>query len=246
MQLPENLTGLAPKAQAQTAMPAQGGLSPDETYSDENGLPLEAASAQEQAAYEEFMIQAGGMLAGGKSNKKIMQAIRSARDPGRGVAAATAAIVTRVAAAAKQSGTELGTDLLIHATQEVAGLAMEMAESKGIGSFSDNPDLAQGVAMRAGIEAGAKLVDAGILSRDEMTSEFQAFKDKAEDPSMKPLFEDFAARAGAEDQTGAQPENAGQGADQQPPPDEASQPLSRNQRRRRNRKARAQQGAAQA
>lgn len=225
--MPEGLSGLAPKKpRAETAVGRMV-----ETPEDQPAPGQEVASPEEQKQYEEFVAVAMMPIWQKGIGDKLMQSMKRQKDPRAGVATITSNLVMRTMEAAKQEKRKIGMDVLYAAIESIAEQVMERASAEGIHDFAQDPEMARGAAIRAFDETRAKLVEAKLISVDELKQDFEDLKQADEEGTLEQRMRgEMAAEAAAEGAAPAGKPERGTMAD-----DESG--MSRQQRRRARRRA---------
>ncbi|MEM9049864.1 MAG: hypothetical protein AAGC92_14225 [Pseudomonadota bacterium] len=213
MQIPENLSGLAPAATAQDGMAAMpgAGMSPQQ-------MPGPQASQQEQENYDAFVSMALMLLFDDESLPSMVEAVDT-EDPREGVARLTAQIVGRVAQSASAKGTVFPLDILLQGSAEIFENVVDLAEEAGVYAFSSDPRMLQGALVRAYDHLQQILDQNGLIDDAEIEAGFEEIKAAAANGTLV----DSLGVAGAD----LEPVDPGAalGLDKQegdaPPPDDA-------------------------
>ncbi len=89
-------------------------------------------SPEEQAQYEEFVLNGVQILHDEKGLETMLQSIGGDGDPVEGLATTVSSIVMRLEDSAAQSGQQISSDVVMHGGVEIMEQAVELAEQAGL------------------------------------------------------------------------------------------------------------------
>lgn len=219
--MPDNLSGMPQKAGRDTAAPAstmpKGPEGPPERTED--------VSPEEQQIYDRFVIKSSEVMR--SKAKEMAKQIREAPDPVTGAARVAGVTAQRVLAAAKKAEQQIPVDVVIHATDELFSLAVDIAERAGVHEFtSEEQDRGMMIAFD---EMRVAMDSLGMLDREEAKRDLdqikknpQAVERMAEGVGGSPSGTGLMARAGGP--PGARPDPA---AGPKPTPEAGGPPIPR-------------------
>lgn len=128
MPLPADMSGLGARA------PAAKQTRADEFAASQGGFSgaQEAASPEEQAAYEALVKNAGKVIYDAKFSRTLAQSLKGSQDAPRAMGQAVATVMARVMGEAKKQGAAIPPEAVLPAVGEAYELVAEIAERIGV------------------------------------------------------------------------------------------------------------------
>lgn len=175
--------------------PEKGGKMQQETMGQTNVSP------EEQAQYEEFVGNGLNLIYDEKGLQKLVTALESGGSPIEGLAHTLVGVVSRLEDSAKESGTPINGDVVLHGSVEIMEGLVEMSETAGIHEYSEE-DMESAFFMAADMYRKMKQ-ERGDLPEEQLKADFQTILQAENEGRLEevvPGVTEYASRAPKPDQ----------------------------------------------
>lgn len=129
-------------------------------------------SPEEQAQYDEFVSNGLNLIYDEKGLDSIMTTLAGDGNPVEGLANTLVSVVGRLEGSAKESGTPISGDVILHGSGEILEGLVEMSEKAGLHDFSEE-DMESAFFMAADQYRNLKQ-EAGELPEEQLKADFQS------------------------------------------------------------------------
>jgi len=176
------------------------------------------ASAEEQDLYNRFVSKAFMLIYDEKFLPKAVDMLAGEGDPKEGLARLTSSVVVRIMKAAKESGAELGGDVLFHGAKEIFEDLAELSRVSGVFDYSQDPDALEGAYFRALDHFRMTLQEGGEIDQPAAQADLDMLQKMDAEGKLEGMFLDLAARDGASASAGEEEaEEVPEGAETEEP-----------------------------
>jgi hypothetical protein len=165
------------------------------------------AAPEEQAQYNQFVGRAMELIYNQKMFPQVVEMLRgghaegqdpkqagAASGPARGLANATAMIITRVYKAASDAGAQLSPDVLFHGGTEIFGQLAEISDKAGISDYANDRDKLESAYFLAVDTAMEQLKNAGVVDEASAKQALQQLQGMDAKGELEQVFRDLDAK----------------------------------------------------
>ncbi len=153
----------------------ESNANPESNASPESNLSPESnVSADEQAQYDEFVTNGQTLIYSDAAMQHILPKITKAGDIKDGLAQALVTLVLQLQSSAKNKGTEISSDVLLHGAQEILEIMVDVVEV--IRGAEISPDDMEGALYRAMDIWREREESAGTLDKTSIDEDWQSLQ----------------------------------------------------------------------